>query len=120
MRRLFRVRIAVVLIALIALPALALPFAERIRTEWARFWEPTTEEDEFPALLTDAFDDGNFSVSCGWCGTCCPGVAPDPVLVESNDDGIIVEFLDDETVAVADDFVFDEVETALANLVVEP
>ena len=40
MRRLFRIRLVVSLVALLLIPAATLPFAERLRTEWARYWEP--------------------------------------------------------------------------------
>ena len=44
MKRLLRVRILVVLVALALLPAAALPFADRLRAEWAKFWEPKPQE----------------------------------------------------------------------------
>ena len=44
MKRLLRIRILIVLIALALIPAVTLPFAERIRAEWVRFWEPEEEE----------------------------------------------------------------------------
>lgn len=40
MKRLLQFRILIVLIALALIPAATLPFAERLRAEWARFWEP--------------------------------------------------------------------------------
>jgi hypothetical protein len=52
MRRFLRIRILFVLIALLLVPALVLAFAERLRTEWARYWAPkpiidaTTSLDE--------------------------------------------------------------------------
>jgi hypothetical protein len=46
MRRLLQVRILIVLVALALIPAATLPFAERIRTEWARYWEPKPDVEE--------------------------------------------------------------------------
>lgn len=56
MRRFLQVRILFVLIALLLVPALVLPFAERLRAEWARYWEPKAEAER-------AVDEGE------WCGT---------------------------------------------------
>lgn len=49
MRRLLQFRILIVLIALALIPAATLPFAERLRSEWARFWEQKPEVEE-PAI----------------------------------------------------------------------
>lgn len=55
MRRLLRVRLLFVLIALLILPTPALPFAERLRTEWARNWEPKPKAvTEIERLLAEA------------------------------------------------------------------
>lgn len=51
MKRLLRVRILIVLIALALVPLAILPFAERIRSEWVRFWEPELEEIEVVEFL---------------------------------------------------------------------
>jgi hypothetical protein len=40
------VRLLFILVALLLVPALALPFAERLRTEWARYWAPRVEAFE--------------------------------------------------------------------------
>jgi hypothetical protein len=44
MRRFLRIRILFVLIALLLVPTLILPFAERLRAAWARYWEPKPAE----------------------------------------------------------------------------
>ena len=44
MIRLLRIRLPVLLLALAAIPIATLPFAEQLRSEWAKFWEPEVEE----------------------------------------------------------------------------
>jgi hypothetical protein len=46
MQRLLQVRMLAVLISLALIPAATLPFAERIRAEWTRFWEPEPDVEE--------------------------------------------------------------------------
>lgn len=47
MRRILRIPLVLVLFALVLAPAAVLPFAERLRTEWAKFWDPEPEEPEW-------------------------------------------------------------------------
>jgi hypothetical protein len=51
MRRLLQFRMLVVLVALALIPAATLPFAERLREEWTRFWEPKAKPVEPTATL---------------------------------------------------------------------
>jgi hypothetical protein len=52
MKRLLQIRILFVLIALLLAPTLVLPFAERLRTEWARYWEPRAEAHDEPQFAS--------------------------------------------------------------------
>ena len=57
MRRLLRVRMLVVLLALALIPAATLPFAARLRKDWATFWEPKAEPMElvYPEPFVDGY-----------------------------------------------------------------
>jgi hypothetical protein len=43
MKRLLRLRLSLLLFGLAALPVLALAFAEQLRAQWKRYWEPKPE-----------------------------------------------------------------------------
>jgi hypothetical protein len=68
MRRFLRIRILFVLIALALVPAVVLPCAERLRTEWARYWASRVEASEEAALQAEfipSFEDDDACVSGG-------------------------------------------------------
>lgn len=81
MRRFLRIRILFVLIALLLVPTLVLPFAERLRAEWERFRQPRSEsftEPQFASMetlrLLEELEQANYvqRASLGrsdWCGT---------------------------------------------------
>ena len=78
MRRFLRVRLLLVLIALLLVPTLALPFAERLRAEWTRYWEPRVESpapmtlaDEINAAIEEA------TLGMGGCSVVVPAMPPD-------------------------------------------
>lgn len=54
MRRLLRVRLLFVLVALLLVPALVMPYAERLRTEWARYWDPKAQPIDDASFVVDA------------------------------------------------------------------
>lgn len=67
MRRFLRIRLLFVLIALLLVPTLVLPYAERLRAEWARLREPRVQAGDEPQwasrealLLLEELEQANY------------------------------------------------------------
>lgn len=68
MRRFVQVRLLCIVIALTLVPTLVLPFAERLRTAWTKFWEPKPEKFDWEAYAAEphVFVNGIYVCPTDW------------------------------------------------------